>query len=67
MTVPQCGPQRLQPCDMSGEFEDPEDSEDPEDLRGLGDILQGVLRGELVEDQRDKEREDPEEVDYIQK
>ena len=65
MTVPQGGAQRLQTCDMSRQLENPEDPEDPEDLRSLGDILQGVLRGQLVENQGDKEWEDSKEVDYI--
>ena len=66
MAVPEGGAQGLQSSDMSGQFEDSEDSKNSEDLRSLGDVLDGVLGREKVKDDRDKEWEDSKKVNYIE-
>ena len=55
MAVPEGGAKCLQAGDMSGELEDPENAENSEDLGRLGDVLEGVLGGEQVEEDRDEE------------
>ena len=45
----------------------PENTEDPKDLRRLGKVFQGVVRVEVVEEERDVEGEDAEQVDHVQK
>ena len=62
MAVPESGAQSLKPSDMSGKLENPQDSQDPEYLGSLGNILEGVLRGEKVQGDGDKEGEDAKEV-----
>ena len=66
MAVSEGGAKRLQSSDVSGELEDPEDAENSEDLGGLGDVLEGVLGGEQVEQDWDEEGEDPHQVDHVQ-
>ena len=66
MAVPEGGAQGLQSSDMSGQFEDSEDSKNSEDLRSLGDVLDGVLGREKVKDDRDEEWEDSKKVNYIE-
>ena len=66
MAVPQRGAESLEAGDVSRQFEDPQDPQDAEDLRGLGDVLERVLGGELVQHQRHEEREDPQQVDHVQ-
>ena len=51
---------------MSGELENPQNPEDPEDLGGLGEVLEGVVRVEVVEEEGDVEREDAQQVDHVQ-
>ena len=58
MTVAKCGAKGLQSSDVPGELENPEDPENPEDLGGLGDVLQGVLGGQEVEENRDEKGQD---------
>ena len=48
------------------QFENPEDSKDSEDLRSLGDVLDGILGREKVEEDRDKEGKDSKEVNNIE-
>ena len=67
MTVPECGAKSLQSSNVSREFENPENPEDPKDLRRLGKVLQGVVRVEVVEEERDVEGEDAKQVDHVQK
>ena len=52
---------------MSRQFEYPENSEDSEDLSRLGDVLQGVLGGESVEELGHVEGEDAENVDDVER
>ena len=66
VAVPQRGAESLEAGDVSRQFEDPQDPQDAEDLRGLGDVLERVLGGELVQDQRHEEREDPQQVNHVQ-
>ena len=66
MAVPQRGAESLEAGDVSRQFEDPQDPQDAEDLRGLGDVLERVLGGELVQHQRHEERENPQQVDHVQ-
>ena len=66
MAVPEGGAQGLETSDMSGQFEDSEDSKNSEDLRSLGDVLDRVLGREKVKDDRDKEWEDSKKVNYIE-
>ena len=66
MAVSEGGAKRLQSSDVSGELEDPENPENSEDLGGLGDVLEGVLGGEQVEQDWDEEGEDPHQVDHVQ-
>ena len=66
MAVPEGGAQGLQSSDVSGQFEDSEDSKNSEDLCSLGDVLDGVLGREKVKDDRDKEWEDSKKVNYIE-
>ena len=66
MTVLQRGAQCLEAGDVSGELENPEDPENPEDLGGLGDVLQGVLGGQEVEENRDEKGQDAHQVDHVQ-
>ena len=58
MTVAKCGAKGLQSSNVSGELENPKDPENPEDLGGLGDVLQGVLGGQEVEENRDEKGQD---------
>ena len=57
VAVPERGAQSLEPSDMSGKLENPQDSQDPEYLGSLGNILDRVLRGEKVRRDGDKEGE----------
>ena len=66
MTVAKCGAKGLQSSDVPGELENPEDPENPEDLGGLGDVLQGVLGGQEVEENRDEKGQDAHQVDHVQ-
>ena len=66
MAVPKGGAKCLQASDVSGELEDPENAENSEDLGRLGDVLEGVLGGEQVEEDRDEEGEDSHQVDHVQ-
>ena len=66
MAVPEGCAKCLQAGDVSGELEDPENAENSEDLGRLGDVLEGVLGGEEVEENRDEEGEDPHQVDHVQ-
>ena len=66
MAVPEGGAKCLQAGDMSGELEDPENAENSEDLGRLGDVLEGVLGGEEVEENRDEEGEDSHQVNHVQ-
>ena len=66
MTVPECGAKSLQASYVPGELENPENPEDPEDLRRLGEVLEGVVRVEVVEEEGDVEREDAQQVDHVQ-
>ena len=65
VAVPEGGPEGLEPGDMAREFENSKDSEDSKDLCSLGDILDGVLGGEEVEQDRDKEGEDAKKVNNV--
>ena len=67
MTVPERGAECLEPSDMSGKLENSQNSENPEDLGGLGDVLEGVLGGEEVEQHTDKEGEDAKKVNNVEK
>ena len=58
MAVAKCGAKGLQSSDVPGELENPEDPENPEDLGGLGNVLQGVLGGQEVEENRDEKGQD---------
>ena len=58
LAVPESGAQSLKPSDMSGKLENPQNSQDPEYLGSLGNILDGVLGGEKVQGDGDKEGED---------
>ena len=58
MAVAKCGAKGLQSSDVPGELENPEDPENPVDLGGLGDVLQGVLGGQEVEENRDEKGQD---------
>ena len=51
---------------MSGKLENPQDSQDPEYLGSLGNILDRVLRGEKVQRDGDKEGEDAKKVNNIE-
>ena len=66
MTVPEGSTKCLQAGDVAGELEDSENAENSEDLGGLGDVLEGVLGGEEVEENGDEEGEDSHQVDHIQ-
>ena len=66
MAVPQCCPESLQPSYVSGELENPQNPKDPEDLGRLGEVLEGVVRVEVVEEEGDIEREDAQQVDHVQ-
>ena len=57
VAVPESGAQSLEPSDMSGKLEDSQNSQDPEYLGSLGNILDGVLGGEKVQRDGDKEGE----------
>ena len=50
---------------MSWEFEDPENTEDPEYLRRLGDVFHGVFGWQAVEDLWEVEGEDAKDVDNV--
>ena len=43
VAVSEGGAKSLQSCDVSGELENPENTEDSENLGCLGDVLEGVL------------------------
>ena len=66
VAVSEGGAKSLQSCDVSGELENPENTEDSENLGCLGDVLEGVLWREQVEKNRDEEGEDPHQVDHVQ-
>ena len=66
MTVPQCSAKSLQASYVSGELENPKNPEDPEDLGCLGEVLKGVVRVEVVEEEGDVEGEDAKQVDHVQ-
>ena len=66
VAVPQGRPQGLETSDMSRQLEYPQDPQNSEYLRGLGDIFQWVLWGQLVEDKRNEEWEDSKEVNNIE-
>ena len=66
MAVPEGGAQGLESSDVSGQFEDSEDSENSEDLCSLRDVLDRVLGREKVKDDRDEEWEDSKKVNYIE-
>ena len=66
MAVPEGCAKCLQAGDVSGELEDPENAENSEDLGRLGDVLEGVLGGEEVEENRDEEGEDSHQVNHVQ-
>ena len=67
MTVAKCGAKGLQSSDVPGELENPEDPENPEDLGGLGDVLQGVLRGQPVEELGDVEGKDAQHINNVER
>ena len=66
MAVPEGGAKCLPAGDMSGELEDPENAENSEDLGRLGDVLEGILGGKKVEEDRDEEGEDSHQVNHVQ-
>ena len=66
VTVPQCCAKSLQASYVSGELENPKNPEDPEDLGRLGEVLKGVVRVEVVEEEGDVEGEDAKQVDHVQ-
>ena len=66
VAVPECGAQSLEPSDMSGKLENPQDSQDPEYLGSLGNILDRVLGGKKVQRDGDKEGEDAKKVNNIE-
>ena len=66
VAVPESGAQGLKPSDMSGKLEDSQNSQDPEYLVSLCNILDGVLWGEKVQRDRDKEGENSKKVNTIQ-
>ena len=66
MAVSKRGPQGLESRDMSGELEYPQDPQNAEYLRSLGDVLEGVLGGEEVEGQGQVEGQDAQQVDDVQ-
>ena len=66
MTVPECGAKSLQASYVPGELENPENPEDPEYLSCFGEVLEGVVRVEVVEEEGDVEGENAEQVDHIQ-
>ena len=66
VAVPQCCAKSLQPSYVSGELENPENPEDPEYLSCFGEVLEGVVRVEVVEEEGDVEREDAQQVDHVQ-
>ena len=66
MTVPECGAKSLQASYVPGELENPENPEDPEYLSCFGEVLEGVVRVEVVEEEGDVEREDAQQVDHVQ-
>ena len=66
MAVPECGAKSLQASYVPGELENPEDPEDPEYLSCFGEVLEGVVRVEVVEEEGDVEGENAKQVDHIQ-
>ena len=66
MAVPECGAKSLQASYVPGELENPENPEDPEYLSSFGEVLEGVVRVEVVEEEGDVEGENAEQVDHIQ-
>ena len=66
MAVPERGAQSLEPSDMPRKLEDSQNSQDPEYLGSLGNILDRVLRGEKVQRDGDKEGEDAKEVNNVE-
>jgi hypothetical protein len=66
VAVPECGAQSLKPSDMPGKLENSQNSQDPEYLGSLGNILDRVLRGEKVQRDGDKEGEDAKKVNNIE-
>ena len=66
MAVLQSGAQGLKTCNVSGELENPKNPEDPEYLGRLGEVLEGVVRVEVVEEEGDIEREDAQQVNHVQ-
>ena len=66
MAIPECGAQSLKPSDMPGKLENSQNSQDPEYLGSLGNILDRVLRGEKVQRDGDKEGEDAKKVNNIE-
>ena len=66
VAVPESGAQGLKPSDMSGKLEDSQNSQDPEYLGSLGNILDRVLRGEKVQRDGDKEGKDSKKVNNIE-
>ena len=66
VAVPECGAQSLKPSDMPGKLENSQNSQDPEYLGSLGNILEGVLGREKVQGDGDKEGEDAKEVNYVE-
>ena len=66
VAVPESGAQGLKPSDMSGKLEDSQNSQDPEYLGSLGNILYRVLRGEKVQRDGDKEGKDSKKVNNIE-
>ena len=67
MAVPECGAKSLQASYVPGELENPENPEDPEYLSCFGEVLEGVVRVEVVEEEGDVEGEDTKQVDHVQK
>ena len=49
VAVPQCCAQSLKPSDMPGKLKNPRNSQDPEYLGSLGNILDVVLGGDKVQ------------------
>ena len=66
LTVTESVAQGLEARDMTRQLEDPQDPQNSEDLRSLGDVLQRVLGGQPVEELGNVEGEDAQNIDNIE-
>ena len=66
MTVSERCSECLESSDVTRQFEYSQDAENAKYLRGFCNVLQRVLRRELVENQRDEDWENSEEINDIE-